>query len=295
MDSATYFQRIFHPSDFSDESSIAFVHALKLAVSASGRLTILHTGAKSDSEWAEFPRVRRTLERWGLLPIGSSKDAIFTLGLDVEKVTSPHSDPVRATLHYLKKYPHDLIVLATHQYDGLDRWMHHAIAEPIARRSGEITLFIPSGVDGFVSLESGALSLRNILIPVDLAPDPQFAVDAAVSLAHALECHYLTFHLLHVGEERHFPEVIQPRREMWHWRQIAKLGLVEQQIFEAAAECRADLIVMATEGHHGFLDALRGSTTERIVRHAKCPLLAVPTYESAQASVEESVVWRPAV
>ena len=38
----------------------------------------------------------------------------------------------------------------------------------------------------------------------------------------------------------------------------------------------ANLIMMATAGHQGFLDALRGSTTERVLRHAPCPVLAVP-------------------
>jgi nucleotide-binding universal stress UspA family protein len=33
---------------------------------------------------------------------------------------------------------------------------------------------------------------------------------------------------------------------------------------------------MATQGHHGVLDALRGSVTERVLRRAPCPLLAVP-------------------
>jgi hypothetical protein len=89
-DSQVWFQRIFHPSDFSVASKVAFVHALKLAVSTNGRLTILHTGAEgSADDWLEFPRVRRTLERWEMLPPNSPKDAIFNLGLDVEKVASP--------------------------------------------------------------------------------------------------------------------------------------------------------------------------------------------------------------
>jgi nucleotide-binding universal stress UspA family protein len=295
-DSQAWFQRIFHPSDFSDASNVAFVHALKLAVSTNGRLTVLHTGAEgSGDDWLEFPRVRRTLEHWEMLPPNSPKDAIFNLGLDVEKVASPHSDAVRSVLLYLRKHPHDLIVLATHQHDGLDRWTHKPVAEPIARRSGEMTLFIPHGVEGFVSLDSGAVSLRNILIPVDHSPDPQLAVDGAVSMAHALECRGVIFTLLHVGDEARFPNVITPQRETWQWRRISGQGRVEQQILEAADECRADLIVMATQGHHGFLDALRGSTTERIVRNSKCPVLAVPAYGSDQESFQESVVWRPAI
>jgi nucleotide-binding universal stress UspA family protein len=37
----------------------------------------------------------------------------------------------------------------------------------------------------------------------------------------------------------------------------------------------ADLIAMTTAGRHGFLDALRGSTTEQVLEHAPCPVLAV--------------------
>jgi len=38
----------------------------------------------------------------------------------------------------------------------------------------------------------------------------------------------------------------------------------------------ADLIVMATEGRNGFLDALRGSHSEQVLRQCACPLLAIP-------------------
>ena len=42
------------------------------------------------------------------------------------------------------------------------------------------------------------------------------------------------------------------------------------------AGLRAGLIAMPTAGQKGFLDALRGSTTERVVAQARCPVLAVP-------------------
>src|SRR6266540_5411108 len=161
-DSQVWFQRIFHPSDFSDASNVAFVHALKLAVSANGRLTILHTGAEdSDDCWQDFPRVRRTLERWEMLPLNSPKEAIFSVGLDVQKIATPNSDPARGVLHYLGEYPHDLIVLATHQRDGFDRLTHKQVAEPIARRSGEMTLFIPHGSEGFFKRRMNAAPISS--------------------------------------------------------------------------------------------------------------------------------------
>jgi nucleotide-binding universal stress UspA family protein len=33
---------------------------------------------------------------------------------------------------------------------------------------------------------------------------------------------------------------------------------------------------MPTAGRQGVVDALRGSTTERVIRQAPCPVLAVP-------------------
>ncbi len=46
-------------------------------------------------------------------------------------------------------------------------------------------------------------------------------------------------------------------------------------LFRAADEREVDLIVMATAGRDGFLDALRGSVTEQVLRRAPCPVLAV--------------------
>jgi nucleotide-binding universal stress UspA family protein len=48
------------------------------------------------------------------------------------------------------------------------------------------------------------------------------------------------------------------------------------EILKAEANWRPDLMVLATQGHIGFLDALRGSTTERVLRGAHCPVLSVP-------------------
>jgi nucleotide-binding universal stress UspA family protein len=55
-----------------------------------------------------------------------------------------------------------------------------------------------------------------------------------------------------------------------------RTGDVVSTILEVAAEEKANLIAMPTGGHHGFLDAMRGSITERVLRHAPCPVFAVP-------------------
>jgi nucleotide-binding universal stress UspA family protein len=54
-------------------------------------------------------------------------------------------------------------------------------------------------------------------------------------------------------------------------------GDVVPSILRAARQAGADMIVMPTAGHHGFIDALRGSVTQRVLHDAPCPILALPS------------------
>ena len=52
-------------------------------------------------------------------------------------------------------------------------------------------------------------------------------------------------------------------------------GAPWERIVAVARDENADLIVMATNGADGLGERLLGSQTERVVRHAPCPVLAV--------------------
>jgi nucleotide-binding universal stress UspA family protein len=51
---------------------------------------------------------------------------------------------------------------------------------------------------------------------------------------------------------------------------------VVNTIIDVAIEFDVDFISMSTAGHRNVLDVFRGSTTERVIHHAPCPVLAVP-------------------
>ena len=54
-----------------------------------------------------------------------------------------------------------------------------------------------------------------------------------------------------------------------------RIGAPHREIVNAAKDARADLIVIATHGYTGLKHAFIGSTAERVVRHASCPVLVV--------------------
>jgi hypothetical protein len=135
------------------------------------------------------------------------------------------------------------------------------------------TLFVPPTARGFVDQATGILSLSRVLVPVDHSPPPAEAVDTLHAFVSPMKQQGTTTDLMHVGGT--IPLI----------RRIAdgaivpvalRTGDVVSTILKAADEQQADLIAMPTAGHQGFLDAVRGSITERVLRHAPCPVLAVP-------------------
>jgi nucleotide-binding universal stress UspA family protein len=58
---------------------------------------------------------------------------------------------------------------------------------------------------------------------------------------------------------------------------LVRKGTPFHEITLAGATSKSDLIVIATHGYTGLKHVLLGSTAERVVRHARCPVLVVPT------------------
>jgi nucleotide-binding universal stress UspA family protein len=257
--------RILHPTDLSVASRVAFLHALRIAVGARAELEILHVAAsREEARPEELPHVRDTLRLWhGLDGRG---------GVKVKKLVAKGGDPVTAIVERANEHPTDLIVMATHGPSAHGR----SVARPAARRAATATLFVPHGAPGFVDGETGAVGLSRILIPVADAHAAHASVAAAAGLARGLDANPVEFTLLYVGEAGDAPTLAAPESAGWSWRQRARVGDVVEQIIAQADEDEAQLIVIATRGHDSLGDVLRGSTGERIVRAARCPVLAVP-------------------
>jgi nucleotide-binding universal stress UspA family protein len=269
-------QSIVHPTDFSDLSGRAFAHALRIALAARSRLQVLHVAERdNDNEDIAFPHVRQILAQWGLIEENDTPQAVATkLGISVSHMSLDRQKPLSGILGFLDQYASDLVVLATHGREGFDRWLKGSVAEAVFRRSAIPTLFVAPSARGFVSQVSGDIALRRVLVPVDHSPAPARAVEAVRAFARLLTGTGTTLHLLHVGNTAPVVHSTSPDPQ-GEPPVMLRSGNVVKSILEAAVEFDVDLIGMPTAGHHGVLDALRGSTTERVLRHAPCPLFAV--------------------
>jgi nucleotide-binding universal stress UspA family protein len=266
---------IVHPTDFSDLSAAAFAHALRIALAARSKLHLLHVSQYDAGEALAFPHARRLLVQWGLTEEDDPPWVVATkLGIEVDNIRLALQEPTRAIVDFLHEHASHLVVLATHGRDGVEHWLKGSVAEAVFRRSKIPTLFIAPGARGFVGQVSGDIQLRRVLVPVDFSPPPGPALEAVQRFCTLVTGAKVALHLLHVGEEPP-PLHTASSRSRALPPVILRSGNVVKTIVDAAIELDVDLIGMPTAGHHGVLDALRGSTTERVIRHAPCPVLAL--------------------
>jgi len=143
-----------------------------------------------------------------------------------------------------------------------------------------------------------ALRFKKILAPVDFSPASQNGLQHAVRFAHEFGAELTLLYVLEPTPAANFvaipgtipfPEtdfskaeknlralaasVRTDGAERPHWN--VRAGLPSHEIVEAAKEAGIDLIVIATHGYTGWKHFCIGSTAERVVRAAPCPVLVV--------------------
>jgi nucleotide-binding universal stress UspA family protein len=140
------------------------------------------------------------------------------------------------------------------------------------------------------------LRLKTILVAVDFSPPSDQALRYATRLAIEFGSDLTILHVID-GVSSRFPDypalptfsseelkeaeerLIQIARRLTTKKLNAghafRIGLAAHEIVEAAKQLAVDLIVIATHGFTGWKHFYIGSTAERVVRAAPCPVLVV--------------------
>lgn len=148
-----------------------------------------------------------------------------------------------------------------------------------------------------IELMAAALEFRRILVPVDFSEPSRQAVQCAMQIAPRFDAQLTLLHVVEpiaTPDFDAFPLSAEPakviraakaRMELLCKQEglqapllqelQARQGKAFQEIVDSARRSRMDLIIIATHGYTGLTHVLLGSTTERVVRHASCPVLVV--------------------
>ena len=149
--------------------------------------------------------------------------------------------------------------------------------------------------------------IKKILAPADMSNLCISGIRFALDLAQWQQSEVLIYNVLTV-EETPFPQgteewvaeqtelpklkkVLEERKKMLEdfiskefagligttkLRQEVEIGTAYRRIVDKATAESVDIIVMSTHGRTGLAHMLIGSVTERVLRRASCPVLAVP-------------------
>jgi nucleotide-binding universal stress UspA family protein len=153
--------------------------------------------------------------------------------------------------------------------------------------------------------------IKKILAPTDLSSFSAIGVRYACNLARALGAEVLLAHAVSTSEftshasglkiadsgaesETPIGNLVEHPKELLrqfcarhladvssdlNLEQIVDMGDAHTLIVNWAKDKSADIIVMSTHGRSGLQRMFLGSVTEKVLRSASCPVLAIPSHE----------------
>ncbi len=255
----------------------AFAHALKITLASRSQLCLLNVRGEDDAFFSRtqgLRQVRDVLVQWNVL----AKDAPYDhweeeLDVQVSSVSITARNARAGVLEFLDDRQCELVVLATHENRSLTRWLDVSVHRGVLRKARMMSLFLRDGSRGFVDVATGALALKKVLVPIDGALNCLVAIRRIQGMLKLISS-AAAVQLLHVGDSA--PQLTDEEGKPLGLPIIVRKGAVVDTILRVAGELKVDVIAMPTAGRHGLLDAVRGSTTARILNAASWPLLAVP-------------------
>ena len=211
-------------------------------------------------------------------------------------LTQFNSNPAAGILEAQKEVGADLVVMSSHGRTGFAHLVLGSVAERVVREAVCPVLTIRQGDE-----EVTTSAFQNILVPVDIADRSATALICARQIAAQ---HGGTVYPLHVvptediylqrdvyrlqeGEgtnlvlaekvaKERLAEVSQTYLEGVRYEPVVHVSSDPARTFlEMEKEVGADLLVMATHGFTGLFHLLLGSLTEKMMREAGCPVLAL--------------------
>jgi nucleotide-binding universal stress UspA family protein len=297
------FTHILCPTDFSDASFHAVDHAIAVAGWYAARLTLLHVCPPASALVPELPLpdnppapdMLRAREQ-----IGDGLRAARAAGIPTDVLIDVGQTPADI-LNRAVGLPADLIVMGTHGAGGFEHLVLGSVTEKVLRRATCPVLTVPPRAHA-----TSTLPFTRLLCAVDFSDWSLAALALAVSIAGESGAALTLVHVIEWPWEEPptpvFDELpAEQASALREYRRYAEKsararlrslvpdaegdrvsatsqvlhGKAYAGILRAAAEDRADLIVLGLHGRRALDVMLLGSTTNQVVRRATCPVLTL--------------------
>jgi nucleotide-binding universal stress UspA family protein len=297
-------RRILCAVDFSEFSRAALDRAVTLAALEGGALTVLHvnplvtaTGAVPFGPEGPGPFGLHRFDRdEAIAALQAFVDADGPPGVPVQ-----FEAPEAASIHgeilaQADRLRADLIVLGTHGRSGFDRLLLGSTTERVLRRAKVPVLTVPAAEGARATVRP---PFTRIICAVDFSESSTVVLDHALAIARAGSGRVTVVHVVELLPVAYEPMVTPPFDATQFRAAVEKAAHAQLQalvpaglrdvcqlqvtsaarafegILGTATDWDADLIVIGVHGRNALDRLLFGSTAERVVRRATCPVLSV--------------------
>lgn len=293
-------RRILCATDLSEASLQAVAHGIYLAREFQARLVLCHCidlpapSIYGEAYLAPEEQLQRNSayaqERMAELMEGQTVDwePIVVVGHAADEIA-----------RVARMQAADITLSATRGHRGLKRMLLGSVTERLMRTLPCPLLIIPPAEERRPAGRQNVPGFNKILVGCDFSPDADLAFEHGLSMAQEFQAE---LHLVHVIETPLYTETLKPvfahqhpstvvirdflqsklgelvPEEARHWCQPV-IALEEGQpyarLLDYAERHAIDLIVLGVRGHGLIGTLLVGSTTDRVIRRATCPILSV--------------------
>ncbi len=287
-------RKILFTTDFSEAAHRALPHAVEFARRFKAEITVLHvrTLFTDDPANAEYRFMDEEMYEEFLQSNLETASQSIDDGVKFGTAIVRNLSPAAGILEYSQENGIDLIVIGTHGRSALGHFFLGSVAEKVVRHASCPVVTV-GDKDDYIDRPAH----RKILSAFDFSEHSIHAAGKAMEIARRFDAHLVVFYSL---EQEVHPAFFAT----WKLSVEHRMEEITSNVFKALSEalgekavqgievevrigndrsdreigryCQEngiDLIVMGTHGLSGLDRALLGSTTERVVRKAPCPVL----------------------
>jgi nucleotide-binding universal stress UspA family protein len=293
-------QTILVATDFSETAYLTLDRALDIAKLHESEIVLLHVmqpelPVAATAEMVVVPPdYEKLLREASMEGLTQCADRVREAGLRVREVLEigPAARKITACADAVQA---DLIMIGTRGNTGFKRLLLGSVAKEVVRIAKQPVLTVHPGDDRPIE------PVRRLLFPTDFSATADFALSVAsrllvgsdqakILLVHTFQIAstvvpiggfgkgaipHLVENAQQLAEKATAPAVQALRARGLEVEVIVDRGDPAEIVIELAAEHGVDVIVMGTRGHSKIRQFLLGSTAERVVEHAPCPVMTV--------------------
>jgi nucleotide-binding universal stress UspA family protein len=294
------YEKILVPLDGSELAEVALPYAEELAGKLGSEVILLHVCESAEAQYHHMHQLY--IQKMVAATKRGAKKYLEKPDAEAIKVRSAILDghPAEQIVDFAEEQGIDLIVIATHGWSGIRRWVMGSVADKVVRATKRpVALIRAKGVHHHV-FEEG--TMNKTLLPLDGSKESEAVIPYVEELASKLKGEVVLLHvvppaspvyaipgetaqlpytqaeveLLKVDAESYLEKVANALKDKHiKVRSEVRVGNTAHEIVKLADEVHADLVAMSTHGWSGITRWALGSTADKVLNGGNTPLLLV--------------------